>query len=202
MAGDKPSDEYQSDSGTAQDAELEQIMLRCDDAERRAAAVDAEWERFAAAVDAWAKEYGVSEPTSALLLRLVMLPPHLHETVPAPSGKMAEYNRLETAATSLLLRRRALEGEFIAVHEDFHDWARRYGVELVSEERETQTTWTEPMRLAGPARPQASIPNTWICRLNEETGDWTDIKVYCQPKILSAQEAGATAEADVMRNVE
>ncbi len=180
MADHNSSDNYRSDDETARDTELEQIMLRRDDVERRAAALDTEWERFTAAVAGWAKEYGLAESPPALLLRLLLLPPHLHQSEPSPSPKGAGYSRLESAATSLLARRRAMEAELVALHEDFHDWARSYGVELVSEEVEIQMSLTEPMRLALPPELRPCFGNSWRCRRRESDDTWVEIIICCR----------------------
>jgi hypothetical protein len=184
MADGSPTHAYTSNDEAARDTELQRIIDRAEDVQRRAKAVDTDAERLTADVERWARDHGVDESTFGLLLRLVTLPPVMHQTVPARTKAGMEYGRLETAAISLMQRRRALSEEFIAVHEDFHDWARTYGVELESE------TVERPMRLTGIYRmfsscPNGSVPCSWRCSAVGTNG-WLDSTIcnkMKQPKL-------------------
>lgn len=128
------------------------------------------------------------------MLHLFQLSPHLHEAdVDQQSDAANSYAQIERQAAILLLRKRALEDELFAIHNEFHIWAEKYGVELVNE------TVVSPVDLAVPSLsrgfsdvdlpPNGHVVNTHTCQLSGRF--WTESVKYCKIKNAALFTNGA-----------
>jgi hypothetical protein len=162
------------------------IIDRSKDALRRVAELDKDWDDIAKSLDQ-IKYYRNETEKFAQMLHLVQLSVHLHEAdIDQPSNEAREYAQLEMRAVNLSLRQRALEAELVAIHNDFHLWAEKYGVELETEEVVSPMDLTEP-RLSGafgastPLPPEGHVLNSHSCR---DIGNnvWRECRKYCKIK--------------------
>jgi hypothetical protein len=187
VTDEKPSPGWSTDRNR-RDREYDQIVEQAGDALQRLNALAAEWDEFVADTGRWGRDHGVETTPESLLVRLALVPGRLHhvgaEDFSEQRGR--EYGDLEVRSASLFARKSAIESELGAVHEDFHAWARRYGVELVVE------TATADIHLGGDdagvltggvfARPpNGYVLNSISCR---DIGNnlWRTVRRYCKIK--------------------
>jgi len=188
MSQYKPSGKRSGIDPKVGEKELKQITKRSANALRRLAELDKDWDHLATAIDQWATKHNLEAAKAALMLRLVLLPIHLHEVeFNQPSDAANEYGELETRATNLLLRKRALEAELVAIHNEFHAWARKYGAELITETRDSEMDLAAA-RLSGAFGPtNTTLPpgevvlNSIRCESIGNTR-WKTTRHYCRIK--------------------
>jgi hypothetical protein len=186
MSSYTPPDSSSGKDPKEGEQEYWRIVDRSEDALRRVAELDKDWDDLAAALDQ--TKYADNETEKfALMLHLLQLSAHIHEAeVEQPSNAAREYAQLERRAANLSLRQRALEAELEAIHDDFHLWAEEYGVELETEEVVSPMDLTTP-RLSGafgaatPLPPKGHVLNSHSCR---DIGNnvWRECRKYCKIK--------------------
>lgn len=171
-------------------AELRAIQAHSADALVRSRQLARDWRRLQDDVRNFAERYDVGVSPDAILLKLALLSPMLHEVSDSATGPMdGEYQRLEATATGLRIRTTALELEIKGIHDDMHAWASVYDQELV-----TRTT-SQRMSLGGlgglaggffdkPPANCGGIPNSWKCEQDpNDSRLWKETKTYCCPKV-------------------
>jgi hypothetical protein len=170
-------------------AELRAIQAHSEDALVRSRQLARDWRRLQSDVRGFAKRYDAGASPDAILLKLSLLSPLLHEVSDNASGPMdGEYQRLEATATGLRIRTTALELEIKGIHDDMHSWASVYDQELVTRTTSRRMSLGGLGGLAGGFADKApagcpGIPNSWKCEeVPTDSRLWKETKTYCCPK--------------------
>lgn len=187
MPGYQPSGKKPGALSKEAKRELNRITKRSENALRRIGELDKDWDHLAKAIERWATKQKLKVPMAGILLRLVLLPVYLHEVeLNQPSETANEYGEFEMRATNLLLRKRALEDELVAIHNELHVWAKKNAVELITETSESEMDLAAG-RLSGifgsayPLPPKGYVLNSIKC-VDIGNNLWKTTCSYCRIK--------------------